>query len=255
MGDMTSSTINAFQTLAGVSPSQVEANAATNAANQANATQQGMFNTTQQNLAPYMQQGLQYQNSLSQQMPGLTKQYDYSQYLNSPEYMNAMAASQQGQQNMLAQGAASGMLGSGNMASGLQANAMQNAQQGYSKGLSDYWGQNQNVYNMLAPLAASGQNAAAGLGGLSQQTANSLSNNTMAGMTGANAANTNGANNLMNGISSAGNSTGNQIAGGIGAYNQNSLYSNYLSNMNGSNGYNQQIPDWNSEANTSISLQ
>jgi len=214
--------ISAIATAAGLVTSPGDATV--KAANQANATQMSMFDTTQQNMAPYLQQGLQYQNQLASQMPGLTQQYGYSQYLNSPEYMNAMQTAQTGQQNMLAQGAATGMLGSGNMASGLQSNALNTAQQGYSQGLSDYWGQNQNVYNMLSPLSAAGQNAAAGLGGMSQQSANALSNNTMAG----GAAQTASQQNTLNTLSTAGNQVGNQIMGAIGNANQNNLYQQYL---------------------------
>ena len=176
------------------------------------AFQQQQWQQTQQNLSPYLQQGLQYQSQLANQMPQLTHQYNYSDYMNSPEYINALQAAKTGQQGLTAQGAASGMLGSGNMASALQANAMQQAQAGYGQGMQDYWGQNQNVYNMLSPLAAQGQNAEAGLGGLSQNASNQIGG-TMAGIGSTQAQGTIGqANALSGGLSNA----GNQLMGAFG---------------------------------------
>ena len=64
------------------------AKAQTNAANQANATQMHMFDTTQANLAPYMQIGGYANNALMQGL-GLTPQYDEAAYNKALDTWNA----------------------------------------------------------------------------------------------------------------------------------------------------------------------
>jgi hypothetical protein len=204
--------------------SKSAANTQAQSAANASQLQQNMFNTTQANLSPYMQRGNAYSQQLQNQMGSLTAPYTEAMYQNSPGYQNQMIANQQGQNALLAQGAAGGSLGSGNMASALQHNQQQNAQQGYQQGLQNYNGQNLQTYNMLANQSAQGQNAAVGLGGLSAQVGSQIGNN----MIGAGNAIAQGqigqANAFSNGITGA----TNQLTSGVGAYYQNQLYQQYL---------------------------
>lgn len=161
-----------------------------NAANNATQAQLGMFNTTQQNLQPYMGAGT---TALSQLMGGIGPggslmpqsytPYGMSQFQNSPEYQlmaqqntNAMDASQN----------ASSLHG------GMNSNNMKNlinwtqgnTLQGYNTGLNNYMQQfltgNQakaQQFNTLAGVTSMGQNAAANLGGFSTQVGGQIGGN------------------------------------------------------------------------------
>ena len=144
------------------------------AQNNATQLQRDMWGQTTTNMKPYLEQGGRYSKTLEGMMPDLTKKYDMEAYLASPEYQVAMAAAKRQQESLASGAAAKGAYGSGNMANALQDNAQYNALQGYGQGLNDYWSQNMNAYNMYSPLAASGQNAAANLGGMSQSAANQI---------------------------------------------------------------------------------
>ncbi len=218
------------------SAAQTQAQSAANASQ----LQQNMFNTTQANLSPYMQRGNAYGQQLQNQMGSLTAPYTEAMYQNSPSYQNQMIANQQGQNALLAQGAAGGMLGSGNMASSLQSNALNNAQLGYQQGLQNYNGQNLQTYNMLANQSAQGQNAAVGLGGLSAQVGSQIGQNVI----GAGNALAQGQIGQANAINSGISAVGNAFTGASNQYNQNQLYNQYLAaafpNMTGGNAL--QIP-------------
>ena len=154
---------------------QGAANTQAAASRQAQATQQGQWEQTQRNMAPYLRQGVAAQNQLASRLPSLTSNYSLQSYLNSPEYAAQMAATQRQSNQLMASANASGMYGSGNMASALTSNAQNQAMQGYGQGLQDYLAQNQSAYNMLANQASAGQNAAAGLGSMGSNVANNIS--------------------------------------------------------------------------------
>ena len=155
------------------------------------AFQKEMYNQNVARLAPWTTYGQNMLGALESQMPSLTSKYDYAKYQTGPEYQNMLAATARQQKALEAQGSASGMYGSGTMANQLQQNAAYLAQQGYQQGLSNYWGQNQNIYNMLnsgatlgeqaaAQQAASGEKYASAVGGIynnqATNTANALQN-------------------------------------------------------------------------------
>ena len=146
------------------------------AADRAAAVQQQMYDETVARMSPYYQQGLAYQTELAGRMPSLTRPYSLDAYRASPEYANQMLAMQQARDTLTAQGAASGMYGGGTWGAAMQQRANELAQQGYTQGLQDYWGQNMNIYGMYQPLVASGQNAAANLAAQGANVANQLSN-------------------------------------------------------------------------------
>lgn len=125
------------------------------------AFQKEMYNQNVARLAPWTTYGQNMLGALESQMPSLTSKYDYAKYQTGPEYQNMLAATDRQQKALEAQASASGMYGSGTMANQLQQNAAYLAQQGYQQGLSNYWGQNQNIYNMLNSGATLGENAAA----------------------------------------------------------------------------------------------
>jgi hypothetical protein len=145
-------------------------------------TQRGMFDVTQKNLQPWMTAG---QGALGQLvsgtqpggalMPQSYQNYDMSAFQNSPEYQAMM------QQNQAAAGAAQN---ASSLGGGMNSNNMKslmnwtqgNTIQGYQSGLSDYMKQfmagnqaREQQFNTLNTLSAGGQNAAAGLGGISAQ--------------------------------------------------------------------------------------
>ena len=155
------------------------------------AFQKEMYDQNVARLAPWTTYGQNMLGALESQMPSLTSKYDYAKYQTGPEYQNMLAATARQQKALEAQGSASGMYGSGTMANQLQQNAAYLAQQGYQQGLSNYWGQNQNIYNMLnsgatlgeqaaAQQAASGEKYASAVGGIynnqATNTANALQN-------------------------------------------------------------------------------
>ena len=172
--------------LIGSSAASDAANAQIQAANTASQTELSMFNQTQANEKPFMTAG---QNSLAALMQGLglssgsngavangslTAPFNYQA---SPGYAYQL---QQGQQAVQNSAAARGGLNSGNTDMALQANAVGLAGQDYYTGLAANQAQQQQQYNMLQTLAGSGQNAAANLGALGSQTAQSIGSNTLA---------------------------------------------------------------------------
>lgn len=126
------------------------------------AFQREMYDKNVARLSPWTTYGQNMLGALESQMPSLTSKYDYAKYQTGPEYQNMLAATDRQRKALEAQGSASGMYGSGTMANQLQQNAAYLAQQGYQQGLSNYWGQNQNIYNMLNAGAQLGEAAAGG---------------------------------------------------------------------------------------------
>ena len=179
------------------------------AANNATQAQLSMFNTTQQNLKPYMDAGAGVLPQITAGtqtggalMPQSYTPYNLSTFQSSPEYQLMM------QQN------ATGLNASQNASSlhgGANSNNMKalmdwtqgNSLSGYSTGLNDYMSQfltgNQaraQQFNTLDTVAGMGQNAAANLGGMSTQVGEQIGSN-MIGAGNANAASTVGISNAL----------------------------------------------------------
>lgn len=176
------------------------------AANNATAFQQHMFDTTQENLKPYMGVGTSAVNALTK-AAGLDTDNPLSSDLLKPIVMDQAALEKTpGYQFNLRQGLKATQNAAAARGLGVSGAALKGAS-AYATGLADSTYQNQfanattnqtNQFNRLNTLLSGGQNAAAGLGGIGQQT-------------GANIAST---------ISGAGNAiAASQIAGGsaIGA--------------------------------------
>lgn len=151
------------------------------------AFQKDMYNQNVKRLDPWVQYGTTQMNALAAMMPSLTAKYDYAQYQAGPEYQNMMAQTDRERNALMAKSAASGMYGSGTMANQLQSNAAYLGQQGYQQGLSNYWAQNNNIYNMLnqgsqvgesaaAQQAAQGSQLASNVGNINQNLGNALAN-------------------------------------------------------------------------------
>ena len=181
----------------GGNAAQNAASTQANAANNASATQLQMFNQTQQNLQPFMQEG---QGAVSQLMKGTQPggslmpasytPYQAPSFQGSPEYQNMMLAQQQAINASQNASSISGGENSNNL-KGLLNWSQQNANQGYGQYLSDQTtnlnnyinqfltGNNATTqqFNTLNTVAGNSQNAAAGLGALSTQVGQQIGNN------------------------------------------------------------------------------
>jgi hypothetical protein len=148
--------------------SRSAANTAADASRNAADTQLKMFNQTQQNLQPYMQAGLTPLSQLGQQFgtanaPG-NQPFGLQQFQQSPAYQFNL---QQGQQAIDKAASARGnyyapqtLQDISKFSQGMASNEFQNA-------FSNYNANQNNVFARLNQLSSGGQNAAAGLGGIS----------------------------------------------------------------------------------------
>lgn len=156
------------------SAAQSAAQTQANAANQASQTQLKMFDTTQANLAPYMRSGVNALGSLNAQLPSLMTPFSATQYQQSPGYAWQMGQGVQAVQNSAA---AAGGIKSGNTLQALTNFGQGLANSDYQQAYQNYMQQQQQSFNMLNTLAAGGQNAAAGLGGISTQVGGQIGSN------------------------------------------------------------------------------
>jgi len=203
----------------GAMASQSAAGTQADAANNATNAQLGMFNTTQQNLQPYMGAGSTALSTLTGQLPTLTapmaiqpsiNNTNWKQYM-SPAYDFQLQQGQQALQNSQAaqDGALSGAALKSlinynqNMAGTAFQNAFNDYQTQYGNQFNQYQTQNQNIYNRLANLANLGENAAANVGQAATQTGANVAN-TIQAAGNAQAAGTMGAANAFTGAANNG---------------------------------------------------
>ena len=205
----------------GIYSSNQQASASESAAQTAAGAQN---NAAQLQYNMFEQQLNQPQNvALQKAAPGaintLSGGYTMNQFQNSPAYQSMLGANQLLMQNAPAQYAASGMLGSGNMQSGLQQQAQLNALQAEGQGYSQW-------YQPLSAIAGLGQAQAFGNQQMASQTGQSMGNNIVGAGNALAAGQVGAANAWSNGLSNAGSSI-------------NSGIMNYLmySNMNSGGGY------------------
>lgn len=172
------------------------ASAQTSAANNATNEQQAQFNSTQQNLAPYITSGTTATNALNnltgagtsnpltspllagaplpptmteaqlKQTPGY--EFNLSQGLESTQ--NSAAARGLGNSGAALKGAA-------NYATGLADSTYQNQFNNYQTMFNDTLANQTNSFNRLMGLSSQGENAAAGLGNVGAQTASNIGSN------------------------------------------------------------------------------
>lgn len=169
------------------------------AANNASGVQQHMFDTTTQNLAPWMNQGQVSLKQLGQQFgkvssPG-NQPFDLSKFQASPAYnfnleqgMNAINKGAAARGNFYAPQTLQDL---GKFAQGTASNEFQNS-------FGNYNTNQNNLFSRLQTLSGGGQNAAANLGALGAQTAGQIGGN-MIGAGNANAAGIVGATNAVGG--------------------------------------------------------
>lgn len=150
------------------------------AANNATATQQGMFNTTQANLQPYMGQGSISLSSLMGKINNgqLGGTFTGQDYLNNqdPGYGFQFQQGLQGLQN--SQAAQDGVL-SGSALKGLLNYNQGMAATGYQNAYNRWLSQQANTSGQLMNVANIGENAAAGLGNTGAQYASSIGSSMM----------------------------------------------------------------------------
>ncbi len=163
--------------------SRSAANKQSDAARAAQDTQLQMFNQTQGNLAPFLQGGQQGQNALMQYLgvgqggsfnpnaPGVAP-FTPSMLTQDPSYQWRLG---QGENALMSQRAALGGLDSGATRASLLGYGQGLASTEYQNAFNRYNSNQTNVYNRLANLAGSGQNAAVQQGGFGQSTANNIS--------------------------------------------------------------------------------
>jgi hypothetical protein len=196
--------------------SQNAASAQEQAAQQATQAQLAIYRQNQQNLSPWIQGGGVAQDTLMRAIPTLIQPFmpTEAQLAATPGYQFALSQGLRAAQN---QETASGlgqsspaMVAAAQYATGL-------ADQTFNERFNQYWGQNQNIYNMLAGPANQGESAASALAGVGAQTGANVGSNII------------GAGNAQAGSDIAGaNAISGGINSGIGNYMQASLYSQLM---------------------------
>lgn len=165
------------------------AKAQTNAANQANATQQGMYDQTRADLSPYMDVGVPAASRLADLMGtsgnvgatgygSLTQPFNadtFKQYLD-PAYQWQLEQGQMALQN--SQAANDGVL-SGAALKDLMAYNQGMANTAYNNAFNQYQTQGGNIYQRLSGLASLGQNAAAQTGNFATNTGANMAQTTL----------------------------------------------------------------------------
>lgn len=187
------------------------ANTQAGAANNATATQLQMFDQTQANLKPFIGSGTNALSTLNSQLgigangafnpnAPLVKPFSATQYQQSPGYAWQMSQGIDAVQNSAS---AAGGIHGGNTLKALTTFGQGLANTDYQQAYQNYVQQQQQQYGMLNNLVGSGQNAAAGLGGISQQVGGQVGSNIIgagnalaAGQIGAANATTGGLNSL-----------------------------------------------------------
>lgn len=159
----------------------------TNAMNTANGQINGMFDTTKANYQPYVTAGQGAENTLAAgTQPGgqFDNQFTMSDFLQNqdPAYGFDM---QQGSLALQRSAAANGTLMSGGTLKALTQYGQGMASNEFSNAYNRFMTTRQNNFSNVQGVANTGLGAISSLGSLSGQAAGQLSNNTMAGITGA----------------------------------------------------------------------
>lgn len=177
------------------------AGAQRSAANSANALQMHMFDTTQNNLSPYIQNGGVANNRLMSMLNGgpggLLAPFNptMDQLSQTPGYQFTL---DQGLKAVNNSNSAKGWELSGAGQKGLADYATGLASQTYQQQFQNYWTQNQNIYGDLFNSSQLGESAAAGQGSLALGTGQSIGGNIVG------AGNATAASNIATGNSAAG---------------------------------------------------
>lgn len=167
------------------SAAQTQANASQAASN----TQLSMFDQTQTNLQPFIASGTNALSTLNSQLgigangsfnpnASLVKPFTGADYQKSPGYAFQMSQGVDAVQNSAA---AAGGIHGGNTLKALTQFGQGLANTDYQQAYQNYVGQQQQQYGMLNNLVGSGQNAAAGLGGISAGVGGQVGSNIIGG--------------------------------------------------------------------------
>jgi hypothetical protein len=167
-------------------------------------SQQGMFNTIQNNNQPYMQAG---QNALNQLSTGTSAGGQFTHQFNANDLKTNLAPNYQWQldQGLQATQNAANLQGglSGNQLKAVNDYAQNYAGNAYQQAFANYNTNQTNIFNRLSAIADLGQNAAAQTGNNGAQISSGIANSS-AGLGAAQAAGTVGsANALSNGLTGA----------------------------------------------------
>lgn len=199
------------------------ANTQADAANNATAMQQGMFNTTQSNLQPYMQGGSSALSTLQDKIKSgqLGGQFTMADYLanKDPGYDFQFQQGEQALRNGLSAG--DGAL-SGSALKGLINFGQGMAATGYQSAYQRWLASQSNTYSQLAGLASLGENAGANVGNAGVGYSNGMAN-TITGAGNAQAAGTIGSANAITGA----------VNNGMGYYQLSQLLPKTYSGFNG----------------------
>jgi len=146
------------------------------AAGQASDVQRQMFEQTQANLQPYMQEGQIGLNQINRMMPQFTQPFGLQQFQESPAYQFNL---EEGSKAINKAAAARGQYYNpatlqelGRYTQGTASNEFQNAFSNYQTNLG-------NIWNRMYGLTGTGQSAAAGVGGFGSQMAGQVGSNIM----------------------------------------------------------------------------
>lgn len=150
------------------------ANAQTDAANQANATQKYMFDTQQQNIQPWLQAGQGALGQLSNQNNPQFANYGNFSFQDDPGYKFTL---DQGTQAIQRSAAARGMLNSPATEKALAQYTTGLANQTYNDAFNRYNTNRMFNYNRLAGLAGIGQQASGQINQAAQNYGTNVSNN------------------------------------------------------------------------------
>jgi hypothetical protein len=161
------------------------ANTQAGAANNATQAQLSMFNTTQQNLSPFIKSGTNALGTLNSELgigPGgtfnpnapLVKPFTASDYQQSPGYAWEKSQGIDAVQNSASAG---GGIKGGNTLKALDTFGTGLASTDFQQAWQNYMAQQQQQYGMLNNLVGSGQNAAAGLGAISANVGGQVGSN------------------------------------------------------------------------------
>jgi hypothetical protein len=195
----------------GANASSDAANTQAAAAAQASQVEQNQFNTTQKNLAPWMQGG---QQSLAQLLklmgvgpgagtPGygqLTQPFVYSP--NSPEAQFELQQGTSAIQNAATPG---GSPIGGNTLKALTQFGQSLGTEDYQQQFNNFLTQNQYLANLFGTQSGAGQNAAAGIGAFGAQTAGQVGSNTIGAGNALAAGQIGTANSIAGGLNGVGN--------------------------------------------------
>ena len=140
-----------------------------NAAGQSTQAQLNMFNTQNQQQAPYREQGYAALKDIAGMKPYLTQQFGPEQFQQGmdPGYAFRLQQGQMANRNMANLGG--GLIG-GNALRGLQDYTQGQASQEYGNAFNRFQTQRANIYNSLASIAGLGQTSLGQTGQLAGQT-------------------------------------------------------------------------------------